>query len=146
MVTAEFRRTNLQTTPVAVTAIDSRTIEDMAPRTLAGLAQLVPNFSVNKINGFNAASFAMRGVGNTDIIVYNSPPVAVLLDDETAAVDVKMSLPPTMSTTDDILHLGFGDGLRHREPSCCTLVIADVTVVFNSSKERTAASGRTATR
>jgi iron complex outermembrane receptor protein len=79
-VTAERRRTNLQTTPVAVTAIDSHAIQAMAPRTLADLAQLVPNFSVNKINGFNAASFAMRGVGNTSIIVYNSPPVAVLLD------------------------------------------------------------------
>lgn len=79
-VTAERRRTNLQTTPVAITAIDSHAIENLAPRTLADLAQLVPNFSVNKINGFNAASFAMRGVGNTSIIVYNSPPVAVLLD------------------------------------------------------------------
>ena len=42
---------------------------------------LVPNFSANKINGFNAASFAMRGVGNTDIIVYNEAPVSVLVDD-----------------------------------------------------------------
>jgi iron complex outermembrane receptor protein len=42
---------------------------------------LVPNFSANKINGFNAASFAMRGVGNTDIIVYNEAPIAVLVDD-----------------------------------------------------------------
>ena len=53
----------------------------MSPRTLADLALLVPNFSANKINGFNAASFAMRGVGNTDIIVYNEAPVAVLIDD-----------------------------------------------------------------
>ncbi|MGH8170961.1 MAG: TonB-dependent receptor [Steroidobacteraceae bacterium] len=81
IVTAERRKSNLQTTPVAVTALDAQAIEDVAPRTLEDLAKLVPNFSVNKINGFNAASFAMRGVGNTDIIVYNSPPVAVLLDD-----------------------------------------------------------------
>lgn len=81
IVTAERRKSNLQTTPVAVTAIDAQAIQDVAPRTLEDLAKLVPNFSVNKINGFNAASFAMRGVGNTDIIVYNSPPVAVLLDD-----------------------------------------------------------------
>ncbi|MGH7107979.1 MAG: TonB-dependent receptor plug domain-containing protein, partial [Acetobacteraceae bacterium] len=80
-MTAERRKSNLQTTPVAVTALDAQAIEDVAPRTLEDLAKLVPNFSVNKINGFNAASFAMRGVGNTDIIVYNSPPVAVLLDD-----------------------------------------------------------------
>ncbi|MDE2262338.1 MAG: TonB-dependent receptor, partial [Gammaproteobacteria bacterium] len=81
IVTAERRKSNLQSTPIAVTALDAQAIQDVAPRTLADLAQLVPNFSVNKINGFNAASFAMRGVGNTDIIVYNEPPVAVLIDD-----------------------------------------------------------------
>jgi hypothetical protein len=36
-------------------------------------------------------------------------PVAALLDDETVTLDVAMSLPPTMSTTDDILHLALGD-------------------------------------
>ncbi len=80
-VTAERRTSNLQTTPIAITAIDGNTIAQLAPTTLQDLAQLVPNFSANKINGFNAASFAMRGVGNTDIIVYNEAPVAVLVDD-----------------------------------------------------------------
>jgi iron complex outermembrane receptor protein len=81
VVTATRRESNLQSTPIAVTAIDSQVIADLTPRTLADIALLVPNFSANKINGFNAASFAMRGVGNTDIIVYNEAPVAVLIDD-----------------------------------------------------------------
>ncbi len=81
VVTAQRRESNLQTTPIAVTAIDANAIEQLAPVTLADIAKLVPNFSANKINGFNAASFAMRGVGNTDIIVYNESPVAVLVDD-----------------------------------------------------------------
>ncbi len=81
VVTAQRRESNLQTTPIAVTAIDANAIEQLAPVTLADVAKLVPNFSANKINGFNAASFAMRGVGNTDIIVYNESPVAVLVDD-----------------------------------------------------------------
>jgi len=81
VVTAERRASNLQTTPIAVTAVDSQALADVAPRTLADIAALVPNFSANKINGFNAASFAMRGVGNTDIIVYNEAPVSVLVDD-----------------------------------------------------------------
>jgi iron complex outermembrane receptor protein len=80
-VTAQRRESNLQTTPIAVTAIDSRALQQLAPNTLQDIAQLVPNFSANKINGFNAAAFAMRGVGNTDIIVYNEAPIAVLLDD-----------------------------------------------------------------
>ena len=81
VVTAQRRTSNLQTTPIAVTAVDANMIAQLQPRTLADLAMMVPNFSANKINGFNAASFAMRGVGNTDIIVYNEAPVAVLIDD-----------------------------------------------------------------
>lgn len=81
VVTAERRASNLQTTPIAVTAVDAQALQDLAPRNLGDIASLVPNFSANKINGFNAASFAMRGVGNTDIIVYNEAPIAVLVDD-----------------------------------------------------------------
>jgi iron complex outermembrane receptor protein len=80
-VTATRRESNLQTTPLAVTAIDLQEMSEVQPRTLQDLALFVPNFSANKVNGFNAASFAMRGVGNTDIIVYNEAPVAVLIDD-----------------------------------------------------------------
>jgi iron complex outermembrane receptor protein len=81
VVTAQRRESNLQSTPIAVTAVDAQIIADLSPRTISDLASIVPNFSANKINGFNAASFAMRGVGNTDIIVYNEAPVAVLVDD-----------------------------------------------------------------
>ena len=81
LVTAERRASNLQTTPIAVTALDAQALADLGPRTLGDMAVLVPNFSANKLNGFNAASFAMRGVGNTDIIVYNEAPVSVLVDD-----------------------------------------------------------------
>ena len=81
VVTATRRESNLQSTPIAVTAVSSQLLESFNPRTLEDVALLVPNFSANKINGFNAASFAMRGVGNTDIIVYNEAPVAVLIDD-----------------------------------------------------------------
>ncbi|MBS0373865.1 MAG: TonB-dependent receptor [Proteobacteria bacterium] len=81
VVRAERRDTNLQSTPIAVSALNEQLIADVAPKTISDLAAYVPNFSANKINGFNAASFAMRGVGNTDIIVYNEAPVAVLVDD-----------------------------------------------------------------
>jgi iron complex outermembrane receptor protein len=81
VVTATRRESNLQSTPIAITAVDTATIAELQPRTLQDLAIMVPNFSANKQNGFNAASFAMRGVGNTDIIVYDEAPVAVLIDD-----------------------------------------------------------------
>ena len=81
VVTATRRESNLQSTPIAVTALDSQSISDLQPRTIQDIAMMVPNFSANKQNGFNAAAFAMRGVGNTDIIVYDEAPVAVVIDD-----------------------------------------------------------------
>jgi iron complex outermembrane receptor protein len=81
VVTATRRDTNLQTTPVAVSAVDSELIRQASPRDIGDLAAFVPNFSANTITNFNAASFAMRGVGQTSIIVYFEPPVAVLVDD-----------------------------------------------------------------
>ena len=81
VVTATRRDSNLQTTPVAVSAIDSQLIAQASPRNIGDLAAFVPNFSAATITGFNAASFAIRGVGQTSIIVYFEPPVAVLVDD-----------------------------------------------------------------
>ena len=81
VVTATRRESNLQQTPIAVSALDQNLIEQASPQTISDLAAYVPNFSAAKITGFNAASFAMRGVGNTSIIVYDEAPVAVILDD-----------------------------------------------------------------
>ncbi|OYW51321.1 MAG: TonB-dependent receptor [Novosphingobium sp. 28-62-57] len=81
VVTALRRDSNLQSTPVAVSAVDANLIQQASPRDLGDLAAFVPNFSANTITNFNAASFAMRGVGQTSIIVYFEPPVAVLVDD-----------------------------------------------------------------
>jgi iron complex outermembrane receptor protein len=81
IITATRRDTDLQTTAIAVSAVDAQTIQTAAPRDLGDLAVYVPNFSASRITGFNAASFAMRGVGQNNIIVYYEPPVAVLVDD-----------------------------------------------------------------
>jgi iron complex outermembrane receptor protein len=81
VVTATRRSTNLQTTPIAVSAVDSKLIAQASPRNVGDLAAFVPNFSAAVIPNFNAASFAMRGVGQNSIIVYFEPPVAVLVDD-----------------------------------------------------------------
>lgn len=81
IVTATRRSTDLQSTPVSVSAVDSALIAQASPRDLGDIAAFVPNFSAATIANFNAASFAMRGVGQTSIIVYFEPPVAVLVDD-----------------------------------------------------------------
>ncbi len=81
VVTATRRDTNLQRTPIAVSAIDQQLIQQANVDNIGGLASFVPNFSAETITGFNAASFAMRGVGQNNIIVYFEPPVVVLVDD-----------------------------------------------------------------
>ncbi len=81
VVTATRRDSNLQTTPIAVTAVDTKLISQTNPRDIGDLAIFVPNFSAATITGFNAASFSIRGGGQNNIIVYFEPPVAVLVDD-----------------------------------------------------------------
>lgn len=71
----------LQTTPVAVTALTGSEVDNLAPRHLGDIAVMVPNFSASQPAGFNAASFAMRGVGQTAIIVYADSHVGVTVDD-----------------------------------------------------------------
>ncbi|MCC5887784.1 MAG: TonB-dependent receptor [Gammaproteobacteria bacterium] len=71
----------LRTTPVAVTALTGREVDNLAPRHLGDMAVMVPNFSAGQPAGFNAASFAMRGVGQTAIIVYADSHVGVTVDD-----------------------------------------------------------------
>lgn len=73
--------TALQETPISVSAISSAEIDDLVTRDISGFAQSVPGFSASRITGFNAASFAMRGVGLTTIIVYQDSPVGVQVDD-----------------------------------------------------------------
>ena len=82
VVTATRRaETNLQITPVSVSAVTSTDIERMVAKDIAGIASSVPGFSAARVTAFNAASFAMRGVGITDIIVYQDSPVGVQVDD-----------------------------------------------------------------
>jgi iron complex outermembrane receptor protein len=73
--------TNLQQTPVSVSAVTADDIDRMVARDISGVASSVPGFSASRITAFNAASFAMRGVGLTDIIVYQDTPVGVTMDD-----------------------------------------------------------------
>lgn len=81
IVQATRRETNLQKTPVAVTALNEDAVDSLVPQDLGDIAAFVPNFSASKVTGFNAASFAIRGAAQTDIIVYSESQVAVTLDD-----------------------------------------------------------------
>ncbi|MEO0995934.1 MAG: TonB-dependent receptor [Pseudomonadota bacterium] len=82
VVTANRRsETDIQTTPVSVSAVDREAFERLFAQDIGEIALYVPNFSAATVTGFNAASFAMRGAAETDIIVYFDPKVGVLIDD-----------------------------------------------------------------
>jgi iron complex outermembrane receptor protein len=81
-VTATRRgETDIQKTPIAVSAISSEDLDTVIPVDLGDVAALVPNFSAAKVTGFNAASFAIRGITQQSIIVYLDAPVGVTVDD-----------------------------------------------------------------
>ena len=72
---------DIQKTPVAVTAVSAEDLDRMVAKDISSIAASVPNFSAARLTAFNAAAFAIRGVGNTGIIIYNDSPVGVQIDD-----------------------------------------------------------------
>ncbi len=82
LVTANRRsETDIMKTPVAMTAITTQDIETFSPRDLNDIAVMVPSLSAGTVSAFKSASFAMRGVSETTIIVYKESPVGVTIDD-----------------------------------------------------------------
>ncbi|MEM7502968.1 MAG: TonB-dependent receptor [Pseudomonadota bacterium] len=82
VVTATRRaETDLQVTPVAVSAVSPDEFDRLFAQDVGEIATYVPGFSAATVTGFNAASFAMRGAAETDIIVYFDPKVGVIVDD-----------------------------------------------------------------
>ncbi len=82
VVTATRRtETDVQTTPVSVTPVSGEEFDILHAQDIGEVSLYVPNFSAATVTGFNAASFAMRGAAETDIIVYFDPKVGVIVDD-----------------------------------------------------------------
>jgi len=82
VVTASRRGgTDITITPVSMTAITGTDIERYSSRDLRDIALMVPNLSAATVSAFNSASFAMRGVAETTIILYKEAPVGVVIDD-----------------------------------------------------------------
>jgi iron complex outermembrane receptor protein len=82
LVTATRRaETDVQRTPVAVTAVTADEIERVIPRDLGAVLSYAPNVIDGKQPGFNAANFAIRGVGQNGIILYFENQVGVTVDD-----------------------------------------------------------------
>lgn len=84
MVTTRRRYENLQTTPVALTALSAEALELRMVHSAEALAQFVPNLQFDgaaPLSGaaYNATVF-IRGVGQNDFAIFSDPGVAVYLD------------------------------------------------------------------
>ena len=84
VVTAQFKSQNVQETPLAITAVDSQTMEARSQTNVAEVAQRAPSvqFSAGgQGGGSQTAAINIRGIGQTDFQFPNEPGVGVYIDD-----------------------------------------------------------------
>jgi iron complex outermembrane receptor protein len=81
VVTARRREENLQTTPVAITAVTNETLERRNIVTLEGISRLAPSLQVYQTSGgLGSAGTFMRGIGYADNIPGQDSPIGVYVD------------------------------------------------------------------
>ncbi len=84
VVTAERRSTNLQDTPIAVTAITAEQLQARGVQSVRGLENLVPGLSIGSQTngpGANSATFWLRGLGQMRAGNGSEPSVPLYIDD-----------------------------------------------------------------
>ncbi|HEX5659005.1 MAG TPA: TonB-dependent receptor, partial [Polyangiales bacterium] len=80
VVTADRRETNLQNTPIAITAFGPNTLQDRGVNSIRDLAGQVPNLSIARASiSYTTQTYSLRGVGESDPI--QEPVLAVYVDD-----------------------------------------------------------------
>lgn len=83
IVTAQFRRENLQDTPLAITAVSGEKLEEQGLTNVTDLGLVIPNANIRPQGSFSGPTPAigMRGVLTTDFIFTSDPGVGVYIDD-----------------------------------------------------------------
>jgi iron complex outermembrane receptor protein len=83
VVTAQFRATKLQDTPIAITAVNSALLEARGQTDITQIAAQAPNVSLRPQpqNGGTGLIAFIRGVGQTDFNYALDPGVGVYIDD-----------------------------------------------------------------
>ncbi len=81
IVTVTRREEDIQDVPVAVTAITSEQIEQLAPTTLQDLSGAAPNLFIGmNTAGPGASAIFIRGLGYADIEKTQNPAAGVIID------------------------------------------------------------------
>ena len=81
VVTAQKRESNIQNTPVAVTAITAAALEQSGIRQVQDIAQIAPSVNVSK--NYTTTIITIRGVSSRDTGTSADPAIAVSQDDFT---------------------------------------------------------------
>ena len=83
VVTAQFRAQNLQDTPLAITAVNSETMEAKSQTNLAQVADSAPNVTLKPQGASFGPSIAVsiRGIGAGDFNPAYEPGVGIYIDD-----------------------------------------------------------------
>ena len=82
IVTAQFRSENLQSTPLAITAVSGAQLEAQGLANVADLGNIIPNANIRPNPGAGPSpQIGMRGVNTSEFIYTTEPGVAVYVDD-----------------------------------------------------------------
>jgi iron complex outermembrane receptor protein len=83
VVTATFRETNVQDTPIAITAVNAEMLEARSQTNLAQITAQTPNVSLRPAGSAfgNALVAFIRGIGQTDFNPSVEPGVGIYVDD-----------------------------------------------------------------
>jgi iron complex outermembrane recepter protein len=83
IVTAQFRRENLQDTAIAITAVTGEMLADQGLNNVEDLGLVIPNASIRPLTSSSgpASAVGMRGVQTTEFIYTTDPGVGVYIDD-----------------------------------------------------------------
>jgi len=83
IVTATRQATNLQDTPIAITAVTAETLEDMGLKSVADLSAVVPNAQFRRAQGAFGPGVTtfIRGLGTGDTSLGGEAAVAYYIDD-----------------------------------------------------------------
>ena len=81
VVTARRREENLQTTPVAITAVTSATLEARGVQSLVEISRIAPNMQIQDTPGSTgSAGVAIRGIAYGDNVIGQDSPVGIYID------------------------------------------------------------------
>ncbi|WP_336978505.1 TonB-dependent receptor [Altererythrobacter fulvus] len=83
VVTATRQATNLQDTPIAITAVTADALEERGVTNIGDLTSVVPNAQFRRVQGAfgPGVSAFIRGLGSGDTSLAGQPPVAFYIDD-----------------------------------------------------------------